>query len=88
MSVMGAVMLQACATHVCDRKARFLGQDCAGVLAVSIDPYCKNTYEKCSDHQKQQMQGYVKCLEKAGVCSLEVMNACREQFPAGVNLSC
>lgn len=87
--MLAAVVIPACATSsVCDRKARYLRQNCAGALAVTIDPYCESTYERCSEHQRQQMRGYVDCLEQAGECSLEVMNTCREQFPAGVNLSC
>lgn len=57
-------------------------------MSFTIDPYCERKIEKCSPAQKAQMEGYVSCLEAAGVCSLDVMRACQQRYPGGVNLFC
>lgn len=88
--VVCGLLLGACAgPGLCERKARYLTRTCSGTsVAVSIDPTCKRKIERCTPGQLTQMEGYVSCLESAGECSLDVMRACQERFPGGVNLVC
>ncbi len=80
----------ACAgPSLCERKAKFLNTRCSGgSVTATPDPYCENRVKNCNPAQLAQFKGYVSCLESAGVCSLEVMNQCRQKYPGGVNLTC
>ena len=84
-----ALSLAGCAAGLCERKARFFRDTCSGAeVAYNVDPSCEKRIELCTPGQKAQMEGYVSCLEQAGQCSLEVMRACQDRYPGGVNLIC
>lgn len=86
-----ATFAAACAgPSLCERKARYFDTRCRGQSSVtgSVPLDCEANLERCTPGQKAQMEGYVSCLESAGVCSLDVMRRCQEAFPGGVNLRC
>jgi hypothetical protein len=76
-----------CAASVCARKASFFESKCGGRLSYS-DPYCESNYDRCSDVERAQIEGYVACLEASATCSQDVLAACQAQFPGGVNKFC
>jgi hypothetical protein len=84
-----ATTLSGCAAGLCERRADFFAQQCAGTdVAYSADPYCEQKIEDCTSAQKAQMDAYVSCLESANQCSLAVVARCAEKHPGGVNLAC
>lgn len=81
--------LGACAAGLCERRADFFAERCAGTDVVyTPDPACPEKIASCSPQQKAAMGAYVSCLEAANECSLAVVARCAEAHPGGVNLAC
>lgn len=76
----------ACAPNLCQRKEHFF-KSCGGQLTYS-DPMCERNLDRCTGDERAQIEGYVACLEKLGMCSAEGVAACGSQYPAGRNKFC
>jgi hypothetical protein len=88
MLMLTAVTLAGCA-GLCERRERFFQSRCAGSnVAYTPDGTCEDRIRDCSDEQLALMDAYVKCLESAQVCSMEVVARCAQAHPGGVNLAC
>lgn len=84
-----ALLLEGCASSLCERRDDFLRNRCTGTnVTYTGDPMCEANVAACSDVQTAQFAGYVACLERQTVCSLEALGRCAEQWPGGVNLVC
>ncbi|MCB9655949.1 MAG: hypothetical protein H6729_17620 [Deltaproteobacteria bacterium] len=78
-----------CAANLCERKNTFFERRCAGTdLTYSPDPLCEPNLENCNEGQLRAFEGYVRCLEAANVCSMEIVSQCAAQHAPGVNLQC
>jgi hypothetical protein len=90
-AILVPIFAASCKASLCERKDRWLERHCtSGATDVtwSPDPTCEAKTETCNPAQLKQFEGYVRCLEASKECSLDVMNACGQQFPGGVNLFC
>jgi len=83
------LVLSACAANLCERRDNFMRSTCAGSnVTYGGDPMCEKKIEKCNEGQLAQFRGYIECLEAQKVCSMEVLSACAQKYPGGVNLVC
>jgi hypothetical protein len=89
LALLGALLLQGCASSICERKENWMRNNCVGGnVTWSPDATCEANLKNCNQGQLRQAEGYVACLESQNVCSLDTMAHCQEQFPGGVNLVC
>jgi hypothetical protein len=91
LALFAPTLITSCKASLCERKDRWLERHCtSGATDVtwSPDPTCEAKVETCNQAQLKQFEGYVRCLESSKECSLDVMSACGQQFPGGVNLFC
>jgi hypothetical protein len=89
LTLISMFALSACAANFCERKEKWLASHCVGGdVTWSPDPTCEAALENCNEGQIAQANAYVACLEAQNVCSLDVMGACAQQHPGGVNLQC
>ncbi len=79
----------ACAGNLCERRASYLSDRCAGTGVVyTPDALCERNLDVCPDSKLKAFGQYVGCLERHKVCSMEVISACAAKHPTGVNLMC
>lgn len=79
----------ACASNLCERRASYFNNKCAGSGVVyNPDALCERNLDICPDGKLRAFEAYVRCLESQKVCSMNVVSACAAKHPTGVNLMC
>jgi len=87
--VLALLAFAGCAANLCERKDRWFERQCAGTPVVyGGDQECERNLDVCPKEKLVLLEGYVACLERQNVCSLESVNQCGQQYPGARNLRC